>query len=120
MTWVNVANEEENHIVKSLSGLGVNDLVSEIDYLVAVRTVRKRCFVGLMNQMEESVHRFNIIMGIDESEKINRQCMDKFFGHGELKSNANPHPKVRKILPDILRYWERYSTLLFPANIHSD
>ncbi|KAL3783567.1 hypothetical protein ACHAW5_007875 [Stephanodiscus triporus] len=94
MTWVNVAMDEENYMVKSLSGLGMNDLVSEIDYLVAVRTVRRRCFVGLMNQMEETIHRFNVIMGIDESEQINRKCMDIFFGHGELKSNANSHPKV--------------------------
>jgi hypothetical protein len=118
MTWVNVAMDEENHMVKSLSGLRMNDLVSEIDYLVAVRTVRKRCFVGLMNQMEETIHRFNVIMGIDESEQINRKCMNKFFGHGELKSNANSHPKVSKILPDMLRCRERYPMLLFPAHLH--
>jgi hypothetical protein len=101
MMWVVTVNNEENHIVKSLSGLGANDVVSESNYRVAERTVRKRCFVGLMNQMEESIHRFNVVMGIDESTEINRECMDKFFGHGELKSNANPHPKVRKILTGV-------------------
>ena len=101
MMWVVTVNNEENHIVKSLSGLGANDVVSESNYRVAERTVRKRCFVGLMNQMEESIHRFNFVMGIDESTEINRECMDKFFGHRELKSNANPHPKVRKILTGV-------------------
>ncbi len=96
--WIVAVNNDENHIVKSLSGLGANDFVAESDYRVAERTVRERCFVGLTNQMEESIHRFNVVMGIDESKKINRECMDKFFGHGELKSNANLYPKVRKIL----------------------
>jgi hypothetical protein len=98
MTWINVANDENNYMVKSLSGLKNTDFVSEIDYLVAVRTVRKRIFVGLTNDMEESIHRFNVVLGIDEYEKINRECMDEFFGHGGLKSNANPHPKVSLIL----------------------
>jgi hypothetical protein len=95
MTWVNVVDEENNGMVKHLSGN--NDLVSEIDYQVAVRTVRNRFFVGLTDEMEESIHRFNVILGINEYERINRKCMDEFFGHGELKSNANPHPKVSQI-----------------------
>ena len=120
MMWVVTVNDEENHIVKSLSGLGVRDVVSESDYRVAERTVRTRFFVGLMNQMEESIHRFNVVMGIDESKKINRECMDKFFGHGELKSNANPHPKVSQILAGvqyILNDTHRSSSLHTPIQV---
>ena len=98
MTWVNEVDEEINCMVKGLSGLRHNDPVSEIDYQVALMTVRSRFFVGLTDEMEESIHRFNVILGINEHERINRKCMDKFFGHGELKSNANPHPKVSQIL----------------------
>jgi hypothetical protein len=64
--------------------------------------------------MEESIHRFNVVMGIHESKKINRECMDKFFGQGELKSNANPHPKVSKrlaFMKDISSDTQRSSSL---------
>ena len=43
-------------------------------------TLKGRCVVGLTNQMEESIHRFNVVMDIDESDKENKKCMDQFFG----------------------------------------
>jgi hypothetical protein len=51
-----------------------------------------------MNQMEESVHRFNIVLGIDESSDRNRQCMNEYFSKSIEKDggikNSNKHPKV--------------------------
>lgn len=96
--WAENINTERNHIVKSLVGLGPDAPVYEADLAVAVRTVKQRFIVGLMNEMEDSIHRFNIFMGIDESKEPNRECMDEFFGHGVKKSNSNPSkPKVSKL-----------------------
>lgn len=95
--WAEKINWENNIFVKSLSGRERYSYVTEDDLSVAIMTVRKRLIVGLTSQMEESIHRFNIFMGIDETEDINRQCMDEYFGHGVKKSNANSHPKVNRV-----------------------
>jgi len=78
-----------------LANIHKDDHVTEAHYRIAERTLRQRFIVGLMDHMEESLHRFNIFMGIDESTKNNLKCMDEFFGHGNKKSNSNKHPKVR-------------------------
>jgi len=47
--------------------------------------------------MEESIHRFNVVMDIDESDKENKKCMDQFFGDHVEKKNSNAHPTVSDI-----------------------
>jgi len=47
--------------------------------------------------MEESIHRFNVVMDIDESVKKNKKCMDQFFGDHMEKDNSNRHPIVSDI-----------------------
>ena len=94
--WAENINVDSDNIVKSLAGLPPEAKVTDRHLGIAVRTVRARFIVGLMNQMEESIHRFNIFMGVDETEKVNRECMDEYFGHGVKKSNSNSHPKVSK------------------------
>jgi len=89
-------NNESNHMVKQLVGKA---WVTEKDLQIAMRTVKQRFVIGLMNNMEESIHRFNIVMGIDESDEENKKCMDQFFGHGVVKKNSNPHPKVEEGCP---------------------
>ena len=83
-----------NTLTKSLSKKNSHEEVTEQDLRIAQRTVNKRIFVGLIDNMEESIHRFNYIMGVDESSQLNRECIDKYFGHGVKKSNSNSHPKV--------------------------
>ena len=74
----------------------MNDVVNENDLQLAMATIKERFIVGLMEKMEESFHRFNAVMGIDENEEKKRICMDKFFGHAvKKKSNSNSHPTVR-------------------------
>jgi len=92
--WADNINNDHNSIVKTLAGIDKEAEVTETDFSVAVRTVEQRFIVGLMNQMEESIHRFNIFMGIDESEKSIQVCMDEYFGHGVKKSNSNSHREV--------------------------
>lgn len=89
-------NTDKNHMVKKLAGLGVNQTATEDDLRMAMRTIRKRFIVGLMDKMEESVHRFNVVMGINEEVAENQQCMNHFFHHslGAKKHNSNSHPHV--------------------------
>ena len=95
--WAENLNRDNNQMVKTLAGRGKDDVVTEADLSIAVRTIKLRFIVGLMNEMEESVHRFNVFMGIDESEESIRVCMDQFFGHGEKKENSNSHTEVSNV-----------------------
>lgn len=89
-------SSDKNLMVKKLAGLGVNDTATEEDLRVAMRTLRKRFVVGLTDAMEESIHRFNAVMNIDESEEENLRCMDNFFhpSLGAKKINSYEHPIV--------------------------
>ncbi|KAL7537194.1 hypothetical protein ACHAXR_010473 [Thalassiosira sp. AJA248-18] len=87
---------EANHMVKLLAGKGLSSVVGEEDLQLAMRTVSERFVVGLTDHMEESIHRFNTVIGIDESTKGAKKCMDEFFGHGDLKKNSNDHPKLEE------------------------
>jgi len=86
-------SHDQNHMVKKLVRKAS---VTRADLKIAIRTVNERFIVGLVNQMEESIHRFNIVMGIDEADEDNRKCMDKFLGEGGEKENSNSHPKVEE------------------------
>ena len=92
--WAENVNSENNPNVKALAKLGRDDVVTETHLRLAQRTIANRLVVGLMEQMEESIHRFNIVLGIDETTDLNRGCMDEFFGHGSKKSNSHSHPEV--------------------------
>jgi len=92
--WAEHVNSENNPNVKALAKLGKNDVVTEAHLRLAQRTIAHRLVVGLMDEMEESIHRFNIVLGIDETTELNRSCMDEFFGHGLKKSNSHSHPEV--------------------------
>lgn len=92
-------SSDNNHMVKKLAGLGVDDRATEEDLRMAMRTLRKRFVVGLTDRMEESIHRFNVVMTIDEMEEDNRRCLDNFF-HPDLgakKINSYEHPVVSLI-----------------------
>mmetsp|Transcript_29403 Transcript_29403/g.50060 ORF Transcript_29403/g.50060 Transcript_29403/m.50060 type:complete len:397 (+) Transcript_29403:118-1308(+) len=92
--WAEHVNNENNHMVKTLAGRDPLDDVTEEDLEVALKTIHYRFVVGLTAQMEESVHRFNVFMGINEADPTNRECMNQYFGHGVKRQNSNPHPHV--------------------------
>jgi len=92
LEFAETRNNENNVYVKNLVGKKNNEKVTEKDLKIAMKTLRERCIVGLTNEMEESIHRYNVVMDIDESDKENKKCMDRFFGDHVEKRNANPHP----------------------------
>jgi hypothetical protein len=97
MEWIQKAElKDDNLIVRKLVDKSFKEPIDETDLMHAKAILRRRVVVGLMNEMEESVHRFNIVLGIDETLENNRQCMDSYFGKKEDSGmkNSNKHPKV--------------------------
>jgi len=94
--WAKRGNKDNNSFVKKLAGKRMNGKVSEVDLELAMRTLRQRFIIGRLDRMEESIRRFNVVLGIDESASNVTKCMDKFFGQDAEKKNANSHPKVEE------------------------
>eukprot|EP00581_Thalassiosira_minuscula_P016338 CAMPEP_0183711520 /NCGR_PEP_ID=MMETSP0737-20130205/7010_1 /TAXON_ID=385413 /ORGANISM="Thalassiosira miniscula, Strain CCMP1093" /LENGTH=320 /DNA_ID=CAMNT_0025940055 /DNA_START=165 /DNA_END=1127 /DNA_ORIENTATION=+ len=94
----NVVEEEQiNLLVKTLVGLDRKSaFITEEDMSVAILTMRQKIVIGLTEEMEESIHRFNFFMGINEAEENKSECMNQYFGHGIKKDNSNPHPMVEE------------------------
>lgn len=116
MEWANLKHLESNYMVRKLVGKKFGDSVDEMDLIIAKELVRQRFIVGLMDEMVESIRRFNIVLGVDESSDRSQQCMEEFGliapedvtpaisavgdGSGEeskthaaVKKNSNQHPK---------------------------
>ena len=101
LDWANDINIDNNHMVKKLAGKVQKDEATELDLARAKETIKKRMIVGLMDHMEESFNRFNIVMNINvkTNDKYTR-CMNTYFGGGtNKKSNSNSHPKVDESHP---------------------
>jgi hypothetical protein len=115
LEWAEKHNADENFIVKKIVGKKLNEMVDITDLVTAKEIIRRNFIVGLMNEMEESLRRFNIVVGLDYTGEQGQMCKDQFFGsssENEVKSdagaqhrrtekgandnkNSNPHPKVR-------------------------
>jgi len=94
--WASKVNRDNEHMVKKLAGKRQNEKVNEEDLQLAMQTVKSRFVVGVLDHMEESIHRFNAILGIDETTDTSKDCLDQFFRHGSKKSNSNTHAEVSK------------------------
>lgn len=116
LEWANLPNSESDYMVHKLVNKSFGETVSETDLIIAKELVRQRFVVGLMEEMEESIRRFNVALGVDGEDERNRECMVEFFGEkheededvedaangvGEEKTlantdnkNSNHHPKV--------------------------
>lgn len=78
LEWANLPNGEEDYMVHKLVGKGFGDKVDETDLIIAKELVRLRFIVGLMEEMNESIRRFNIVLGVDEANERSQQCMEEF------------------------------------------
>jgi hypothetical protein len=94
LEWARTQNGDNNSLIKKLAGYSQTHPLTAVELELAKTTLRERFIIGRMDQFEESIHRFNTIMGIDENEKRIRFCMDRFFSKDDRKTNSNPHPRV--------------------------
>lgn len=118
--WALNINKDNNAYTKKLAGKLQRDMATEEDLKVAKRTIKYYFIVGVMNQMEESVKRFNIVFGINDTTAD--KCMESYFKpkeSGEVKKrNSNPHPKVSRFIQgrSFFVYWsvKLIHVLLYP------
>jgi hypothetical protein len=116
MQWATQHNHDENFIVKKIVGKKLIEVADIADLVTAKEIIRRHFVVGLMNDMEESLRRFNIVLGVDYSGNKGQICKEQFFGSSNYEkttsnvvgahtskssgptdnTNSNPHPKVRK------------------------
>ncbi|KAL7474837.1 hypothetical protein ACHAW6_000789 [Cyclotella cf. meneghiniana] len=106
LQWAETAKNgpETNYLVQKLSGKEWEDPVTEEDLPTAKQVLRDHVVVGLMDDMEESFRRFNIVMSAttDQGSERNRQerCMQELFHPEELSGmekvvkNQNEHQTV--------------------------
>ncbi|KAL7542548.1 hypothetical protein ACHAWF_007201 [Thalassiosira exigua] len=129
MEWATKHNQDENFMVKKIAGKKLADTVDIGDLVMAKEIIRKRFVVGLMNDMEESIRRFSIMLGVNDKDERGQKCMQQYFSSGdkeqakandgvsdEAKKNAandnmnsNPHPKVLEGSPEYALLAERNS-----------
>mmetsp|Transcript_9699 Transcript_9699/g.21033 ORF Transcript_9699/g.21033 Transcript_9699/m.21033 type:complete len:363 (+) Transcript_9699:108-1196(+) len=108
--WTTNHNLDENFLVKKIMGKKLGDHAKIGDLIIAKEIVRRRFIVGLMNDMDESIRRFNIVLGLDYANERGQQCREEYFGskdHRRLQDdaagsavNSNPHPKVLEGTPE--------------------
>ena len=94
LEWARTQNGDNNILIKKLAGYTQTHPLTAVELELAKTTLRERFIIGRMDQFEESIHRLNTIMGIDENEKRTSHCMDQFFSKDDGKTNSNPHPRV--------------------------
>lgn len=76
--WANLEHAEEDYMVHKLVGKKFGEPADETDLIIAKELVRQRFIVGLMNEMKESVRRFNIVLGVDDKSERSQKCMEEF------------------------------------------
>lgn len=116
LEWATSHNADENHMVKKILGKKLNDEAGLTDLIAAKEIIRHKFFVGKMDDMEESIKRFNIVMGVDNSAEKTKQCIKEYFGKDEVaevsdastelseedrrkaadNKNSHSHPKASK------------------------
>mmetsp|Transcript_27594 Transcript_27594/g.49726 ORF Transcript_27594/g.49726 Transcript_27594/m.49726 type:complete len:371 (+) Transcript_27594:181-1293(+) len=116
--WATHHNLDENFLVKKIVGKKLAEAVDIGDLVVAKEIVHRRFIVGMMNDMEESIRRFNVFLGLDYSDEKGKLCREQYFGSTDKKEvtadagteegktkaadnkNSNPHPKVEEGSPE--------------------
>jgi len=85
---------ESNFISRSLIDKMEEAFVEE-DFNVAREILKTKCLVGLLNQMEESVRRFDSYFGFrNPDQQISDECVEGYLKTGV---NKNSHPELPAI-----------------------
>ena len=75
--WAARDRAENNWMVRQLVGKGPGDKLDLQDLALAKEMVRTKFIVGLMSNMEESVYRFNVMLGINPRDPKNQDCINQ-------------------------------------------
>ena len=100
--WATNDRGENNWLVHHLSGKKHFETVDRHDLEMAKEMVKTKFIVGMMNKFDESVHRFNLLLGVDENDSSNKQCITEFSHSEDHKSekrdmsNRNSYTKAEE------------------------
>lgn len=104
--WASRERGENNWMVRKLVGKDPTAELGPQDLNVAKEIIRNKFIIGLMDRYQESIHRFNAFLGVDESSPRSQQCMEEFT---EAKSsnkrgkkndgNSYEHPEAKEGSP---------------------
>ena len=109
--WASKDRGENNWMVRQLVGKDSKSQLNTQDLELAKDIIRTKFLVGLMDEFEESVHRFNVFLGVDESDEQNRRCMENFTSNDKQDStqtqgniiknawNSYSHPEAERGSP---------------------
>ena len=103
--WENISIEqwatqeapgENNWMVRSLVGKGAEDKVYLSDLELAKVVVRSKFIVGLTDRYMESLHRFNVLLNVDENGARAKECLQS---HEAAYNSKKPSVQVEKGSP---------------------
>ena len=104
--WSTKDRGENNWMVRNLVNKGMNEELSPADLKLAMEMVRQKFAIGLLDRYEESIRRFNILLGVDTTLPRNRQCIQEFSQtkgsnrRGEKNTgNSYSHPEAKEGSP---------------------
>lgn len=100
LEWAKDHNVDENHMVKKILGKKLIDKVDMMDLIVAKEIVRHKFFVGKMDDMEESLKRFNTVLGVKSWDEKTRQCFKEYFGKEEVVASVEENEEDRRKATD--------------------
>jgi len=103
MQFINEQPLEINWMTRQLSGKDFGDIEEE-DFDAARMFLRKYCWIGMVERMEESIRRFGKLLGWDKDEARWGYCMNWL---NENTANQNKHAKFGPDSPE----WKRLSEI---------
>eukprot|EP00956_Cyclotella_meneghiniana_P033081 scaffold93044_cov72-Cyclotella_meneghiniana.AAC.5 len=104
--WASRERGENNWMVRKLVGKDPTAEITPDDLKVAMKIIETKFVIGLLDRYQESIHRFNMFLGVDETSPRSQQCMDEFT---EAKAsnkrgkkndgNSYEHPEAKEGSP---------------------
>jgi hypothetical protein len=104
--WATKDRGENNWMVRKLVGKDPSAPLSNVDLELAKEIIHTKFLVGLQDRFKESMQRFNIFLGIDESDPQNQRCIQEFTSNvkteaiqtqGEKNAqNSYSHPELER------------------------
>lgn len=101
--WASRQRGEDNFMVRKLVGKDPKAELGPDDLNLAIEIIRRKFLIGLLDRYQESIHRFNVYLGVDESLPRNQQCINEFTESKKSdtrgkknEGNSYEHPEVKE------------------------
>eukprot|EP00956_Cyclotella_meneghiniana_P036440 scaffold125806_cov33-Cyclotella_meneghiniana.AAC.1 len=72
--WASRERGENNWMVRKLVGKDPTAELTPEDLKVAMKIIQTKFVIGLLDRYQESIHRFNMFLGVDETSPRSQQC----------------------------------------------